>query len=295
MKKSSLLFILFIMVTLISAACGGGSDSTNDAEVTSSEETESTETTELEYEPEDIDPDTDVCEVCGMAIADDEHATQIVLENERSLKYDDIGDMFVWIEENGEDDVGAKFVRDFNSLEWIQLEDASFVYDEEISTPMGFGVISFQDSDEAEEYIDENEVGELLSVDDLYNHEWEMDHDHGDHDHGDHAHDNEQAFHTEGFDMSFTELENISTEEETELEVNMTMDDEALEDLSVRYEIWEEDDEDNTDWVDVTEDEPGRYVADYIFEDVGTYHIQIHALNDDLHEHLVYEVSVEEG
>src|SRR5699024_3746854 len=175
------------------------------------------------------------------------------------------------------------------------LEDASFVYDEEISTPMGFGVISFQDSDEAEEYIDENEVGELLSVDDLYNHEWEMDHDHGDHDHGDHAHDNEQAFHTEGFDMSFTELENISTEEETELEVNMTMDDEALEDLSVRYEIWEEDDEDNTDWVDVTEDEPGRYVADYIFEDVGTYHIQIHALNDDLHEHLVYEVSVEEG
>src|SRR5699024_8186486 len=235
MKKSSLLFIVFIMVTLILAACGGGSDSTNDAEVTSSEETESTETTELEYEPEDIDPDTDVCEVCGMAIADDEHATQIVLENERSLKYDDIGDMFVWIEENGEDDVGAKFVRDFNSLEWIQLEDASFVYDEEISTPMGFGVISFQDSDEAEEYIDENEVGELLSVDDLYNHEWEMDHDHGDHDHGDHAHDNEQAFHTEGFDMSFTELENISTEEETELEVNMTMDDEALEDLSVRY------------------------------------------------------------
>ena len=295
MKKSSLLFILFIMVTLILAACGGGSDSTNDAEVTGSEETESTETTELEYEPEDIDPDTDVCEVCGMAIADDEHATQIVLENERSLKYDDIGDMFVWIEENGEDDVGAKFVRDFNSLEWIQLEDASFVYDEEISTPMGFGVISFQDSEEAQEYIDENEVGELLSVDDLYNHEWEMDHGHGDHDHGGHAHDDEQTFHTEGFDMNFAELENISTEEETELEVNMAMDDEALEDVSVRYEIWEEDDEDNTDWVDATEDEPGRYVADYTFEDAGTYQIQIHASNDDLHEHLVYEVNVEEG
>src|SRR5690625_581130 len=187
MKKFSFLFAILIILTLILAACGGD-DNANAAEDTSSEDTESTETAELPYEPKEIDPETDVCEVCGMAIADDEHATQIILENDRSLKYDDIGDMFVWIEENGEDDIGAKFVRDFHTLEWIQLEDAAFVYDEGINTPMGFGVISFKDSEEAEAYIEENGFGERLSAADLDDHEWEMDHDHGDHDHGEDGH-----------------------------------------------------------------------------------------------------------
>lgn len=288
MKKFSLLFIVLIMFALILTACSGGNEKDS-----SSEDNGSTETADSEYEPEDIDPDTDVCEVCGMAIADDEHATQIILENDKSLKYDDIGDMFAWLEENGDDDVGAKYVRDFNTQEWIQLEDASFVYDEDISTPMGYGVISFKDSEEAEAYIDENDMGELLSIDDLNDHEWDMDHDHGDHEHGDHD-DDEHAFHTEGFDMNFTELDDVPVADETELEINMTMDDEALEDAEVRYEIWPEDDEDSTDWVDATENEPGQYVADYTFEEAGTYHIQVHATNDDLHEHLQLEVSVKE-
>ncbi|GAB2562067.1 nitrous oxide reductase accessory protein NosL [Gracilibacillus alcaliphilus] len=191
MKKFSLLFTFLTMFTLILAACGDN-DNTDEGENTEAEDTESAEATELAYEPEPIDPDKDVCVVCGMAIADDEHATQIILKNEKSLKYDDIGDMFVWLEENGEDDIGAKFVRDFHTREWIQLEDATFVHDEEISTPMGFGVISFKDSQEAEEYIEENGFGELLSATDLYDHEWKMlKHDHeGGHNHGD-GHDNE--------------------------------------------------------------------------------------------------------
>lgn len=177
MKKFNFLVIVLAISTLILAACGAD-DNVNEAEDIDSE------VTELAYVPEDINPNTDVCEICAMAIGDDAHATQIILKNERSLKFDDIGDLFVWIEENGEDDIGAKFVRDFNTEEWIQLEDAIYVYDEQIDTPMGYGVISFKDSKEAEEYTDENGFGELISAIDLNNHEWEMDEDHGEH--GDH-------------------------------------------------------------------------------------------------------------
>lgn len=130
MKKISFLFMILAAFALVLAACNGGNNS-NEAENAGSE-TESTETTELAYKPESINPETDVCEVCGMAIADEEHATQIIFKNEKSLKYDDIGDMFVWLEENGEEEIGAKFVRDFNTLEWIQLEEATFVYAEEM-------------------------------------------------------------------------------------------------------------------------------------------------------------------
>jgi len=290
MKKYSLLFAVLALFTLILAACGD--DGANEVEDAETEDVESNKDTDLAYDPGDIDPDTDVCEICGMAIADDQHATQIVLKNERVLKFDDLGDLYVWLDENGDDDVGAKFVRDFDSKEWIQLEDATFVYDEDIATPMGFGVISFENSEDAEQYIEENGLGELLSATDLDDHEWEMmDHD-GDDDHSDHDAD---AFHTEGFDMHFTELEDVTVAEEMELEVNLTLDEEALEDARVRYEIWKENDKDNTNWVDAQESDAGNYVAEHVFEETGTYHIQIHVEdNEDLHEHVEYEVSVKE-
>lgn len=180
MKRFSLFSLMFLFSTLILVACSNddaGESSEGSASDNGSEIVEKTQ-----YQPADIDPDVDTCDVCGMAIADDEHATQIILTNDRSLKFDDIGDMFVWIEENGEEDIGAKFVRDFHTKEWLELEDASFVYDEEIMTPMGFGVISFKESEEAEQYIEESGLGQLLDVADLYEHEWEMsDHDHEDH------------------------------------------------------------------------------------------------------------------
>lgn len=290
MKRINLLMILLAGSILILAACGG-----DDIDATTTEEAPVEETQEMEYEPDEIDPEVDICEVCGMAIADDEHATQIILENERSLKFDDIGDLFVWIEENGEDEVGAKFVRDFNTLEWILLEDATFVYHDEISTPMGFGVISFEDREEADSYIEENGFGERLSATDLESHEWEMDHDHGDHDHNHHDHDHGEGFHTEGFDMEVTELEEVETAEEVILEVMITLDEEALENADVRYEIWPEDDKDNTDWVDTEEASPGNYRVAYTFDEALTYHIQIHVEDDeDLHEHMEYEVDVKE-
>lgn len=289
MKKVNLFFIVSIVFIMLLTACASNNDTNNDAD-----NTESNQTASLEYQAEAINPDTDVCDICAMAIADDRHATQIVLKNDRSMKFDDLGCLYEWVEENGEDDIGAKFVRDFNTDEWILLEDASYIFDEEIETPMAYGIISFKDSSDAEKYMEENDLGELLTANDLDNHKWEMmdhDHDHGDHGHEDHTH----GFHTEGFDMQFTELQNITKGKNLTLEVNITLDDAALEDAKVRYEIWKENDKESTNWVDTEEKSTGNYIADHIFEDSGLYHIQIHVENDnDLHEHMELEVNVEE-
>src|SRR5699024_3384368 len=248
MKKFNII-IIFAALTILVAACGND-DAANETTDPNAEDTEVTEeTVDLAYEPDASDPDTDVCEVCAMGVADDQYATQIILENDRSLKFDDLGCLYEWVEENDEDEVGAKFVRDFNTEEWILLEDATYVFDEEIETPMAYGVISFKEKTDAEQYIEDNGFGELLTANDLADHKWEMmghDHDHGDHDHGDH---DEHGFHTEGFDMHMTELDNLSTGETNELAVHITLDEKDLEDAKVRYEIWLENDEDNTDWI----------------------------------------------
>ncbi|GEM_PF-1058157 len=297
MKKFNLLLIVSAALMMILVACGSMDEPESNSDA---ERAESSKTAELEYEPEDVNPDTDVCEVCAMAVADDQHATQIVLKNERSLKFDDLGCLYGWIEENSEDEIGAKFVRDFNTEEWTLLEEASFVFDEEIETPMAYGMISFKNQADAESYIDENGLGELLSADDLENHKWEMmDHSHDDHDghnHDEHGHhDHGHGFHTEGFDMHLTELESVTAAEETKLEVKLTLDDSPLEAAMVRYEIWKENDKDHTEWIDAEEAAAGNYVADHTFKESGTYHMQIHVEDEDgLHEHMESEVSIKE-
>lgn len=287
MKKINLILIGSIIFIMILAACGGKNQGN-----TNRQEKDSNDIVELKYQPENINPNTDVCDICAMAVADDEHATQIILKKERSLKFDDLGCLYTWIEENGDDEIGAKFVRDFNTEEWILLEEATYVFDKDIETPMAYGIISFKDRSSAESFIEENDLGELLFATDLKDHKWEMmNHDHSHHDHDEHSH----AFHTEGFDMYFSELKNVTVAEETKLEVNITLNDSALQDANVRYEIWKENDKSNTDWINAMETTAGYYVADYHFKETGTYHIQIHVEDDqDLHEHSEVEINVKE-
>lgn len=190
MKNRIFLVTVLAALLLALAACSGDN---NDA--TEDKNTDEAATTETAYEPEDV-KDTDVCEVCAMAVPNNEHATQIVLTNERSLKFDDIGCMYEWIEENGEEDIGTAFVRDFNSEEWFDFNEATFVFDESIETPMAYGIISFIEESEAEQFIDEFGTGELLDRADLTNHEWKMykdmdGHDHDEHDHEEHDDMNE--------------------------------------------------------------------------------------------------------
>ncbi len=166
-NKFLLLFVLLLTVGIV-VACGNNDEATIDGETEATNETE-----EFAYEPEDV-ADTDICDVCAMAVPDNQHATQIVLTNERSLKFDDIGCLHAWIDENGEDDIGTAFVRDYHTEEWIDIENASFVYEETIETPMAYGVISFQDREEAEEFIEDFGKGTLMTRDDLYDHEWSM-------------------------------------------------------------------------------------------------------------------------
>src|SRR5699024_3071923 len=144
MKRWKIFLILTIVVGMMLAACG----SDNIDELGDGNADDSAETEELAYTPEEIE-DTDVCEICAMAVPQDQHATQIILENERSLKFDDLGCLVEWKEENGEENIGAEFVRDFHNEDWIQIKNSTFVYDSEIMTPMAYGIISFEDEADA--------------------------------------------------------------------------------------------------------------------------------------------------
>ena len=165
MKKTIQLILLMIVSTMVVVAC-------------SSED----------YKPVAINEDIDRCVICNMAIKDDQFATQIITTEGQALKFDDLGCLHTWQEENGTATVGATYVRDYNSMQWIKYEKAYYVYDSTIQTPMAYDMISFEEKASAEQYIAEHFAGILMTATDLEEHSWEVNHtmmqSHGaDHDH----------------------------------------------------------------------------------------------------------------
>lgn len=150
--KKSLLVVLSILILTTIAACGGKDEL---------------------LPPEAVQAGVDRCEHCNMLVPDDHNATQVVLNDGRSLKFDDIGCLVEWTNDNGLEEVNVRYVRDFHNGEWVQIEQATFVYHPEFRTPMAYGLYSFSSKDEAEAFISEHGKGELLLFEDLEGHSWE--------------------------------------------------------------------------------------------------------------------------
>src|SRR5690625_923738 len=105
--------------------------------------------------------------------------------------------------------------------------------------------------------------------------------------------DEETVFHTEGFELYFSELDEAQVDQEIDLDVQIEIDEEPLEEANVRYEIWHDAMGDDREWVDATERTAGEYTAPYTFTNATTYYVQIHVEDDaDLHEHAQYEIDV---
>ncbi|WLR54254.1 nitrous oxide reductase accessory protein NosL [Mesobacillus subterraneus] len=127
-------------------------------------------------EPEEINPEIDVCEVCNMGLAHEHYATEVVTTDGEIYKFDDIGCMEEFMEmetDLKEESASKKYVRDVDSGEWIELDKAYYAYHKEFWTPMANGVISFKDRESAEKYVKEQGMGEvLLDYESLKEHVW---------------------------------------------------------------------------------------------------------------------------
>lgn len=148
--RKTIVFLLSLVIVLTTAACG-----------------------KTEYKPVAIDEAVDKCPICNMAVADDQFATEIILTNHKALKFDDLGDLFVWKSQNGTKDIGEQFVRDYHTKEWIKLTDAFYVYDESIRTPMAYNVISFKEKTDAEAFVTSAGTGEVWDARKLDEHHWQ--------------------------------------------------------------------------------------------------------------------------
>ena len=145
---------LALGLLLVAAACGGSAAASG---------------------PPDIKYGRDVCVECNMIISEERHAAAYRLADGTEKLFDDVGGMVKHGREQGEFDTATAWVHDYETEEWVEVENAFFVPTLSVATPMGHGIIAFGDRDRADTFaaavdgqvIDWSTVLELPVVDGL--------------------------------------------------------------------------------------------------------------------------------
>ena len=171
MKKLGLSVMMVAALGL--AACGADDknekadepEKVEESVATEVEKPEATETEDIMAKLEEPTEDT-VCEVCNMKVYVKDHemgmfSAQAIKADGTNAFYDDIGCVL-----NAElmfEEQNTKFVRDFNTKDWVQVDDATIVKTD-LKSPMNWGYISFADKADADKYIAEHEGSEVIAL-----------------------------------------------------------------------------------------------------------------------------------
>lgn len=107
----------------------------------------------------------DMCDECKMIINEMYYAAGIVTAN-NSYRFDDIGCMFIFMSKHSDLKPLKYWVHDYQTGTWIDAKKAFFVYTPEVKTPMGYGLLAFQDSLKTMEYTSVKGA-KLLTFDEL--------------------------------------------------------------------------------------------------------------------------------
>jgi copper chaperone NosL len=104
-------------------------------------------------EPVAIDAD-DMCSFCSMSISEKRYAAELIDNDGKIFKFDDLGCLAHFIEKKKNPaPIQATFVMDFERREWISAEQAFYVRSAEFQTPMYGGIVAFKDQSRAHEAI----------------------------------------------------------------------------------------------------------------------------------------------
>ena len=103
--------------------------------------------------PPDVQYGQSECADCGMIVSDQRYAAGLILETARGERvprvFDDIGCMVKYEQHQEEGKVLAHYVKDYNTNQWLTVEQAVLVHRQQIQSPMGYGLMAVADREQA--------------------------------------------------------------------------------------------------------------------------------------------------
>lgn len=149
MTRSTFLFGIFLVLSIWLAACGQG---------------------QAEVKPPEIRYGETECLACRMIINDPRFASGYTHEISKGryegVPFDDIGDMLTYADGHPDHNIAAYWVHDYYTEEWLDAQDAFFVFSHQLETPMAQGTAATDSRTEAEELAAEYQ-GQVLDWEDL--------------------------------------------------------------------------------------------------------------------------------
>ena len=100
--------------------------------------------------PVEIEP-SDMCRYCKMAISEKRFAAEYLDQQSETFKFDDLGCMRNYVQGRpAGQDIKAWFVVDFESKQWLDGRQASYVHSTQFKTPMSGGIVVLKEKARAE-------------------------------------------------------------------------------------------------------------------------------------------------
>ncbi len=106
--------------------------------------------------PPEITYGRDICIECNMIISEPRFAAAYRLSDGEAKAFDGIGEMVKHGRRTGDfANVAFAWVHDFNTEDWVLVDDAFFVVGGSVITPMGHGIVAFATETAAPELADQ--------------------------------------------------------------------------------------------------------------------------------------------
>ena len=107
------------------------------------------------------------CAECGMLINEDRCCSGILVEREgrrEALAFDDFGCQIIAERDRAaEFSVVERWVKDYDTRQWVEAGVASFLYPAGVRTPMNTGIVAFADAESARR-LAESSGGNVLGL-----------------------------------------------------------------------------------------------------------------------------------
>lgn len=171
MKKWMILLVVLFIFAL--TGCNNNQAGDNQEEtkqVEQNREVEKTAQEDVFMKAAMAEPDENtVCVFCNMKVYPKEHelgkfTAKSATENGDVLFFDDIGCLFNY--ERDHNEAAKKYVRDYNTLEWIELQNATVVK-ADIKTPMNYGYAFFAKKEDGDKFVSEQPGAMIVSWEDV--------------------------------------------------------------------------------------------------------------------------------
>lgn len=117
-------------------------------------------------EPPEIIYGVDVCSACNMIISEENFASAYWTADGEARMFDDLGEMALYMTEHQEE-VASAWVHDMNTAEWLAAGESWIVINAGVNTPMGTGVFSMANEDDARALAFGHDGAMVMTFDDM--------------------------------------------------------------------------------------------------------------------------------